>query len=232
MMILDKSLSRLTIKGYTDREMRESVGTVVSMYNPDALQLKYQTRYAQDGFISSNTQSNTYQSSHPGELDLELILDARMPGNSRPLDIQLTELHELCYAVDPVSCEPHFLAVSWGKLPMGGVAGHEFMGRATKFAVSYTLFERDGSPLRASITLSLIADASIVLQNAKLSLRSPPVAVISVPDASTLPLIAAKSSSLLKGGVDYLTLADSNDLNSLNAIKPGQTLMAPALGGK
>lgn len=232
MMMLERSLSKLTIRGYTDREMRQPVGSATAMYNPDTLCLNYHTKYDTNGFINKDTQSNTYQSSHPGKLDLELILDARMPGNSRPLDTQLTELHELCYAVDPVSREPLFLAVSWGKLPMGGATGREFMGRATDFSVSYSLFERDGTPLRATISLSLIADASLVLQNATLSQKSPPVAVISVPDASTLSLIAAASGALLKGGMDYLTLADCNDLNSLNDIKPGQTLTAPASGGQ
>ncbi|MNJ18640.1 hypothetical protein D3C77_129460 [compost metagenome] len=115
---------------------------------------------------------------------------------------------------------------------MGGASGREFMGRATRFSVSYTLFERDGTPLRAGIALSLVADASLVLQNAKQNLKSPPIAVISVPDASTLPLIAAQAGTFLKGGMDYLTLADSNDLDSLNGIQPGQTLTAPASGGQ
>lgn len=232
MTILERSLSKLTIRGYTDREMKQPVGSVVAMYNPDSLRQSYRTEYSPDEFCSSDTQSSSYRSSSPGSLNLELILDARMPGNIRPLDIQLTELHELCYAVDPASSEPHFLAVSWGKLSMGGAAGSTFTGRSTDFSVSYTLFDRDGTPLRASISLSLIADASLVLQNAKQSLQSPPVAVISVPDASTLPLIAAQSGALLKGGMDYLTLADSNDLDSLNAIEPGQTLTAPAQGGQ
>lgn len=232
MTILERSLSKLTIRGYTDREMKQPVGSVAAMYNPDSLRLNYRTQYTSNSFISSDTQSNTYQSSSPGALHLELIFDARMPGNIRPLDMQLTELHELCYAVDPASREPHFLAVSWGKLSVGGAAGREFMGRTTDFSVSYTLLDRDGTPLRASISLSLSADTSLVLQNAKQSLQSPPVAVISVPDASSLSLIAAQSGALLKGGMDYLTLADSNDLDSLNAIEPGQTLTAPASGGQ
>ncbi|WP_080420045.1 hypothetical protein [Burkholderia ubonensis] len=232
MNISERSLSKLTIRGYTDREMKDFAGSVVAMFNPDSLRLSYRTQYAPNNFINSDTQSNTYLSSSPGSLELEVILDARMPGNRRPLEAQLAELHELCYAVEPASSEPHFLSVSWGKLPMGGAAGVDFVGRCTDFSINYTLFDRDGTPLRATVSLSLTADSSLALQNAKANQKSPPVAVFSVPDACSLALIAALVGTSLKGGIDYLTLADSNDLDSLHDIEPGETLVAPAQGGQ
>ncbi|WP_455872282.1 CIS tube protein [Serratia proteamaculans] len=232
MKILERSLSRLTIRAYADREMKKRVGAVTAMYNPDILQLNYQTQYEPNRYINDNKQSNTYRASSPGGLNLELVFDARMPGNTKPLEEQLTELNTLCSAVNSASGEPNFLAVSWGRMPMGGGDGRDFTGRATDFRVNYSQFDRDGTPLRASVLLSLTADASLVLQKAEQALKSPPVAVISVPDESSLPLIAAQSGSVLKGGMDYLTLADSNDLDSLNAIEPGQILKAPASGGQ
>ncbi|KWI32625.1 hypothetical protein WM04_13505 [Burkholderia ubonensis] len=232
MNISERSLSKLTIRGYSDREMSNFAGAVVAMFNPDSLRLSYRTQYTPNYFINSDAQSNAYLSSRPGALELELILDARMPGNRRPLEAQLTELHELCYAVEPVSSEPHFLSVSWGKLPMGGAAGGDFAGRCTDFSISYTLFDRDGTPLRATVSLSLTADASLILQNAKANQKSPSVTMLSVPDESSLALIAALLGASLKGGIDYLTLADSNDLDSLHAIEPGQTLVAPVQGGQ
>ncbi|WP_080416988.1 hypothetical protein [Burkholderia ubonensis] len=232
MSVLERSLTKLTIRGYTDRELNNFLGSVVAMFNPDSLRLSYRATYTPNNFINSNTQSNTYQSASPGALYFELIFDARMPGSTRPLEKQLTELHELCYAVEPASSEPHFLCLSWGKLPMGGGLGLEFIGRCTDFSINYTLFDRDGTPLRAIVSLSLTADASLTLQNAKAKQKSPPVAVFHVPDESSLPLIAALAGASLKGGIDYLTLADSNDLDTLNAIEPGQTLVAPAQGGQ
>lgn len=228
MNILERSLTRLTIQAYTDREMKKTAGTITAMYNPDSLQLNYQTEYTPDTFINSDTQSNSYRTAYPGKLDLELVFDARMPGNTTPIEQQLTRLHSLCYAVDPVSSEPHFLQVSWGKMSMGGAGQRSFAGRATGFTLNYTLFDRDGAPLRATASLTLTADASLVLQNAQQTLQAPPVAVLTVPDMVPLPLLAVIGGALLKGGMDYLTLASSNDLDSLDAIEPGQTLAAPA----
>jgi hypothetical protein len=232
MSVLERSLAKLTIRAYHDREMKRRAGAVEAMYNPDTLSLNYRTQYDTNSFINDDRQSSTYVGSSPGGLNLELVFDARMPGNKHPLQRQLEELHELCYGVDPASGEPRFLAVSWGRMPIGGADGRDFTGRATDFAINYTSFDRNGTPLRASVSLALIADASLVLQRALMDLKSPPVALISVTDGSSLPSLATQSSAMLKGGMDYLTLADSNDLDSLNAIEPGQTLMAPAPGGQ
>lgn len=228
MNILERTLSKLTLRGFSDREMRRHVGSVSAMYNPDSLRLNYKSNYSQDDFINSIAQSNTYQTSSPGSLHLDLVFDARMPGNKRSIEEQITELHELCYPVNPSTGEPHFLAVSWGKLLIGGAAGREFNGRCIDFSVNYTLFERDGSPLRATVSLTLSADASLVLQSAIQNLKSPKVAVVSVPDGCYLPLVSTLSAHLIKGMVDCLVLADQNDLDSLHAIEPGQTLIVPS----
>ncbi|WP_129505037.1 hypothetical protein [Aeromonas veronii] len=228
MNILERTLSKLTIRGFSDREMSRQVGSVTAMYNPDSLRLNYRSNYSQDDFINSISQTNTYQTSSPGSLYLDLVFDARMPGNKRSVEEQITELHELCYPVNPSTGEPHFLAVSWGKLLIGGVAGRDFNGRCIDFSVNYTLFERDGSPLRATVSLALSADASVILQAAVQNLKSPKVAVISVPDGCYLPLVSMLGAHLVKGQIDCLVLADENDLDSLHAIEPGQALIVPS----
>lgn len=232
MNVMERELSKLTIRAYVDREKRNFTGSVVAMYNPDTLQLNYRTQYDPNRFINDARQSNTYRQSNPASLNLELVFDARMPGNTRPLEVQLNELNALCCNVNGASGEPHFLSVTWGRMPVGGADGRDFNGRTTDFAVNYTLFDRDGTPLRATVSLALAADSSLALQSASQALKSPPVAVFSVPDESSLPLVAKQGGAVLKGGIDVLTLADSNDLNSLNAIEPGQILKAPVSGGR
>ncbi|WP_421215160.1 hypothetical protein [Aeromonas jandaei] len=231
MNVLERSLSKLTIRGFTDREMRTPVGSLVAMYNPDSLRLNYRTKYSQNEFINTDILSNSYLTSTPGTLDLELVFDARMPGNNLTIEQQLTELHELCYAISPATREPHFLAVSWGKLLVGGAAGREFNGRCIDYSINYTLFERDGTPLRATVSLSLSADGSIQLQSAINNLKAPSTIVASAPDETLLPLIARQSNSYLKDSVDYLTLADQNNLDSFYDVKPGQGLIASSSEG-
>lgn len=232
MNIMERGLEKLVIHAYADREMKKIVGSVTAMYNPDTLQQSYKTQYEPRRYINDDKQSNTYRLSSPGGVNLDLVFDARMPGNTRPLGEQLTELNALCCSVNPASGEPNFLKVSWGRMPMGGADGRDFAGRATDMMVNYTLFDRDATPLRASVSLALTADSSLALQDAQQNLKSPPVAVLSVPDESSLPLVAKEGGAVLKGGIDPLSLADENDLDSLNSIEPGQVLKAPASGGQ
>jgi len=78
----------------------------------------------------------------------------------------------------------------------------------------------------------LTADGSLALQEAEDRLKSPAAAVVNVPDVTSLPQIAAKSGAQLVGGTDYLKVAEENDLDSLDAIRPGQTLRVSASKGR
>lgn len=227
MSLLDRKLAKLKISAYSDRNLKNKIGSIKAMYNPDSLRLSYKTNYSANEFINSTVQSNDYSVTLPEDLELDLIFDARMPGNNKSIEKQLSRLQELCYAIDPSRGEPHFLRVSWGNVRWAG-QGY-FAGRMRSLSFNYTLFDRDATPLRATANLVLIADRSIELQKSQQRLKSPPVAVLNVPaGGGGLPLIAATASTVLVGGISYLSLAWNNDLDSLHDILPGDTLVAPA----
>ncbi len=85
------------------------------MYNPDGIQLDYQTRYQQDESINRASQSSRYMLSQPTGLSLTLLFDATMPGNNIPVETQLATLKALC-TVDASTSVPHFLKIKWGKM--------------------------------------------------------------------------------------------------------------------
>lgn len=227
MKLMEYGLSKLTITGYLDREMNRRIGQLAAMYNPSTISLSYQTDYRVDEFINSVAQSNRYRKARPGGLTLDLIFDYSLPGNSRSVDEQLAALRELCCEVDPGSGEPYFLKVSWGNLRWNG-RGY-FAGRMSALTVHYTLFDRDGTPLRAQASLTLTADESLVLQNAEGSLKAPSEVIIPVPDMSTLPLLVSLTSlgtlaASAAMNTDYLTVAYMNNLSSLSDLVPGQPM--------
>lgn len=236
MKFLELGLTKLKIAGYLDREMKRKVGELTAMYNPSSLSLDYQTDFRADEFINSVTQSNQYRRARPGGLTLDLIFDGSLPGNSVPVDQQLAALRELCCEVDPGSGEPYFLQVSWGKLRWNG-RGY-FAGRMASLSVRYTLFDRDGTPLRAHATLTLSADESLVLQDAKNALKAPTQVVLPVPDMSTLPLLVTAASfgamamTAAVGFTDYLAVAYLNNLSSLSDFVPGEPLRLPQSSGE
>ncbi|MFM0742103.1 hypothetical protein PQQ51_33160 [Paraburkholderia xenovorans] len=226
MNVLHRKPTKMTLTAYSDREMTQQSGNMSVMYNPDSVSLDYHTDYIPDAFINTTRQSNRYVQTRPGNLSLELLFDARMPGNRVPINVQLAGLRELCYNVDPANSEPHYLQVKWGKMRWSG-KGY-FAGRMSSLSVRYTLFERDATPLRATATLVITADGSLTLQGAEEQLKSPAAAVVNVPDVTSLSQIAKSAGSGLAGGTDYLALAAENSLDSLDAISPGQTLQVSA----
>ncbi|KAG0187717.1 hypothetical protein DFQ28_005937 [Apophysomyces sp. BC1034] len=225
MVSLNCALAKLTLHGYLDRELKRQAGGMEAMYNPETLELNYEADYRDNEAINDDSLANCFTGLQPGCLTLQLLFDGQLPGNTKPVDAQLTELRTLCGIIDGRSRETRFLQVKWGKLSWHG-DGY-FAGRMTSMAVRYTLFDRDGAPLRASVTLSLIEDRSIVLQKAAKGLSAPSVSTLRAPDMSSLPLIAsgALATGAALGGssvVDYLDLAYANNLDNLDDIQPGK----------
>lgn len=222
MSLLLHKPSRLMIYAYSNREMTQPAGRLSVMYNPDSISLSYQTEYVPDLFINTTRQSNRYVQTCPGGLSLELLLDSQMPGNHKSIDSQLTDLKMLCYNVSPAQSEPRYLQVKWGKMRWNG-RGY-FSGRISGLSIRYTLFDRDATPLRATVTLELTADGSLELQGAEEQLLSPESAVVKVPDITSLTSIVDNAGYSLAGKTDYLTVASENNLDALDAIEPGQVL--------
>ncbi len=223
MSLIERSLSKLTLTAFKDREGKILVGSLPVRYNPDAIQFNYQANYKNDESITHIHQSNHHVSSQPAGLSLDLLFDASMPGNSTPIETQLSTLKTLC-AVDAGTKVPHFLKIKWGKMRWEN-KGY-FACRASGLSIHYTLFDRDAMPLRAIATLSLVADESFVIQSTEQQLKSPPATAVSVTDMLSLPLIALGAGAALAGGIDYLSLAWQNDLDNLDDFTPGQTLQA------
>jgi Contractile injection system tube protein len=227
MSLLNRTLAKLSINAYSDRDLKNNVGAIAAMYNPDSLHLSYQINYEANEFINSTVKSNNYTNMHPGDLMLELVFDSRMPGNKTSVEDQLCYLRQLCSTVNPSSGEPNFLRVEWGNVRWGGK--RYYAGRMRSLTFNYTLFDRDATPLRATATLALTADESINLQNSEQSLQAPPFSVLSVVDGDGgLPLI---TGLYLLGVISCLRLAWNNDLDNLHDIAPGDTLIAPAQDG-
>lgn len=223
MSLLERGLAKLTISAWKDREGKIPTGSMSVLYNPENIRLDYQTRYRTEDSINKASQSNSYVISEPVGLVLDLLFDSQMPGNTLPVETQLAMLKSLC-AVDATTDSPHFLRITWGKMRWENKGW--FAGRASQLSVNYTLFDRDATPLRASVHLGLVADESFVIQQTEKSQLAPTKALVSVPDLASLPQLALSAGSTLADSVDCLMLAWDNDLDNLDDFKPGSVLQA------
>lgn len=229
MKLYERALSKLTIAAFADRELKSKVGSISAMYNPDSLALTFENAYQDNEFINTNVLANDYARRGPGELSLELVFDQMMPGNLSSVSDQLGLLRALCYTVNPATNELNYLKLSWGNMDWGGY--RYYAGRMKLLSFAYSLFDRDGTPLRASARLTLIADRSIELQKSEARQYAPEVKMLTIPAVASLGLMAYGAAHLVAGGIDYLTLAWLNDLDHLDDLQPGRTMAIPAREG-
>ncbi|PHM66681.1 hypothetical protein Xsto_01010 [Xenorhabdus stockiae] len=223
MSLIERGLAKLTISAFKDREGKTKIGSIQARYNPDSLQLDYQTSYQKSESINNDCESSGYTGSGLPTLSIDLIFDATMPDNNTPIETQLIQLKRLC-SIDAASHEPAFLQIKWGKMRWEN-RGY-FSGRATGLSINYTLFDRDATPLRVTATLTLVADKSLVLQETEQKLRSPSKIAMRIQDGVSLALMASSTASTFSSGIDYLTLAWQNGLDNLNGFVPGEILHA------
>ncbi|BEO21349.1 hypothetical protein SMQC19_46960 (plasmid) [Serratia marcescens] len=196
-----------------------------AMYNPETIQLDHGFEYKKIDTIGSEPQYLHFITAKPGGLDLTLLFDSQMPGNTTPIETQLKKLKYLC---NLAISKPYFLRITWGKMRWENKGW--FTGRVEKYSATYTLFDRDATPLRANVTLSLAAEESGQIQQAISAQNSPNRALVSVPDLASLPLLALSAGGALAGSVDPLSLAWDNDLDNLDDFQSGDLLRATKRG--
>ena len=71
--------------------------------------------------------------------------------SSKSVKDRIKEFMKAAYVYQGDIHEPYYLKVKWG-LP------EEFNCRLSSFDITYTSFDRDGTPLRAELKVSLVAD--------------------------------------------------------------------------
>ena len=222
MALLGRGLAKLTLSASKDRDGHQKLGTFVAMYNPESIHFAYESRYELSTTLNKHEQSSEYDMVRPPSLDLELVLDGRAPGARHTVDEQLGQLRALCFAIGDKG-EPPYLRVSWGKMNWHG-QGY-FSGRCQRMGVTYTLFDRNGQPLRASAQLSLVADSTDDLKAMQKGGGARKQALTTSVARDSLPLVAGLVGvGAVSSAADYLKLGYANNLDNLRNLAPGDSL--------
>jgi Contractile injection system tube protein len=226
-------LEKLTINAYGD-SMRtgQPLKSLKVMFNPESFSMKHVNDYGKLQALDTTGASARYWSSRPDGLALDLIFDgtgvgvygASATGGPATPSVreQVDNFLKLCFDMDGDLHQPKFLKIQWGQGEL-----KEFDCRLESVDITYTSFDRGGSPLRAKLATKFIEDLDpskrIRLENKK----SPDMSRSRVVKAGdTLPLLCKK----LYGDPGlYLFVARANALDDFRNLKPGQTLLFPPL---
>jgi hypothetical protein len=229
-----QKLKKLTIKAYTSSARSGApIGVFEAMYNPTSFSQKYEIVYGRNqGFDSSGRPAN-YSRSRPQSLNLKLVLDGTGVNESglssllsrKSVSDRVKEFVDLTFRMNGQIHEPNYLVVEWGGKEDGGLI---FSCRLESVNITYTSFDRAGSPLRAELDIILVSDQDAKKRVRKEGKSSPDLTHSRiVKSGDTLPLL---TKEVYGSSNFYLRVAQVNNLDDFRNLIPGQELFFPPLG--
>lgn len=197
------------------------------MLNPESFSIKSSICYTEDNSNGSGaTGAPKYRYQPVKELVLDpFILDVTgaIPNTLSLLNESMEELIEhledVVYNVDEETGTPPIILVEWGTL--------SYKAQLCSMNIKYTLFDSDGDPLRAEVTLSLQEypdSESQPYYEPETGLDESRYRV--VKDGDTLPLLCEE---MYQDSSYYDQVAEINGLDDFQNLEPGTVLYFPPL---
>lgn len=220
-------LERFTIEGFDTADRSGSAPKFEAQFNPTNIRWNYGISWSRGRTVNSSAHEQTYEFSHAPELNVTLTVDGTDVDSmgiyaftSSSVEDRVKQFKKVAYDYRGNQHEPPYLRVSWG-------SQETFDCRLYTFAVNYTLFDRDGTPLRAEITARFVGDI-LAEKLAKLQQKSSPDLTHSrvVRHGDTLPLL---TKNVYGSSERYLDVAQYNGLDDFRKLLPGQELLFPPL---
>ena len=223
-------LEKLKIKAY-EKKSRSGLPakTFEAMFNPSSLKQSYKIIWGnkdRQGYNSSGLQVE-YTRSKPENLDIDLLLDgtgvdqmgaAALKG-SKTVNDRVKEFLDATFRYNGNIHEPNYLVVAWGSLI--------FSCRLESVDITYTSFDRDGTPLRAELKASFISDKEAKRLAKEENKKSPDLTHSRVAVAGdTLPLL---TNAVYGSSAYYLDVARFNGLDDFRSLTAGQQILFPPL---
>ncbi len=225
-------LSKLTIAAFEDvgRSASKKIGTPIEVqYNPESLSLKHESVFQNKQGIATSSAQARFSHSRSKQLSVSLVVDGtqvdyfgyQLLRHVPTVAERIQEFLKLCYKVQGESHEPSYLQLSWDK----GVFGPSFDCRLQSVDINYTAFNRDGSPLHATLAAVFVEDLDPKKKASSDRLASPDLSHRRVVrNGDTLPLLCRE----IYGSADhYLRVAEVNGLDDFRMLEPGRELIFP-----
>jgi nucleoid-associated protein YgaU len=236
--------AKLTIAAYQDAARRTPLAGLYAkkievQYNPETLSHRHEVHYQPRHGIALDGQAR-FLYSQPKTLSVKLIFDGTQADNwgARRLGAlaarrrqglgvptvgeRIEQFLAACYRTNSATHEPAFLRLTWGQ----GVLGQGgFDCRLESADIKYTLFDRDGAPLRAELDAVFVSDLEPRKDAAIKRFSSPDLTHRRrVASGDTLPLLCR---AIYGSPEHYLRVAEINGLDDFRVLEPGSELVFP-----
>ncbi|GAA5038405.1 LysM peptidoglycan-binding domain-containing protein [Actinopolymorpha pittospori] len=194
-------------------------------FNPSTLELSKTTEWRRSpSRMAEESALPEFVGSGPRQLSLEVFLDATAT-HDNSVEQAVEKLMKACVPTK-ASLGRKKPASPWVRFEWGSARTTSFDGVLSSLSVTYTLFDVDGKPLRATCRLS-IEEASVgpAGQNPTSGSRT---------GRSTHIVVAGDSLALLAwrdygDATAWRVIAEANDIDDPMALEPGTEVVLPAM---
>ncbi|MER6736032.1 LysM peptidoglycan-binding domain-containing protein [Streptomyces puniciscabiei] len=228
-MRTSRARAQLTLKEPPAAVGAKPGGTIARLnlqFNPSTLQLSKTTEWRRTpSRMAGQSALPEFVGSGPRQLSLEVFLDATST-HDNSVEQAVETLMKACVP-SPASLARKKPASPWVRFEWGTARTTSFDGVLSSLSVTYTLFDVDGKPLRATCSLS-VEEASVDPpgQNPTSGARTA---------RSTHTVVAGDGLALLAwreygDATAWRVIAEANGIDDPMALVPGTELVVPALG--
>jgi phage tail protein X len=219
------SFAKLLIEAFLKEDYSEpwvdAANPLAVAINPAAYTQTMGAVFNEDKSAGADAKPKTFNRPNEVTLQMELVIDGTgaVPGTAgRSVEQQIADFRRVAVQINPKTGSPHYLKLVWGTMV--------FKGRLQSLSVNYTLFNPDGSPLRAKLNASFsgpIADNEAKRGSAR---RGKAAELVTIQDGDTLPALCTR---FYGNPLAYLMVARANGLDSVRSLSTGAKLLLPPL---
>jgi hypothetical protein len=229
-MAVTGKLEKMLIIPFTGKKMNIPLPPLTPMYNPTSISYTVTNVYDKVKKMNKGVVEQKFIHRTPRTLNnIELFFDGTgaSPSASKGIGIntvfgnniylQIQTFQKLATSINPKNHRPGFFLFAWGTFVFPGVI--------ESMAVNYNLFDSNGIPLRAKVTLTIKEHIDDSALSAALRLLSPDLTQSRVVKAGDNLHNLAKE--IYEDDSLYMELARVNNLKNYRQLVPGQTLIFP-----
>jgi len=246
-------VDKMRIEVYPNDSFKESeaISTIFVQVNPETYTIKNEVQFSEDQAMGASSQNLSFNRIDSEEVSFDFIFDSsgviprakiesgkveKIPLEDSLVDVlkpavnnpfekantveeELKQFKDLLMGYNGDTHETRYLQLLWG--------GFEMKCRLISMQIAYSVFRRDGRPIRAKATCNFKGTQSYNEMQAEQNQQSPDVShKKTVKQQDQLTLL---SEQVYNDNKYYIDVAQANNLLSFRRLKTGQTLLFPPL---
>ena len=228
--IIDKM--RIEVYPNDDYNENEAISTIFVQVNPENYTINHDVQFCGEPAMGASSQKLKFNRIEAEEVSFDFLFDSSgvIPRakietgkvENTPLEDSLIDVLKPSISNPFEKADTHetrYLHLLWG--------GFEMKCRLTSMQITYSVFRRDGRPIRAKATCKFKGTQSYKEMQAEQNLQSPDVShkkTVNQQDQFTL-----LTEQVYDQNKYYIDVAKANSLLSFRRLKTGQNLLFPPL---